>query len=86
MDVMSALAVANTAIATVRKIAKTSQNARHGVSEVYRELGKYEAVETVRVNGVAMNESQQYFKRLLSRNLQLQKHLASWLYESVSKI
>ena len=49
MDVMSALAVANTAIATVRKIAKTSQNARHGVSEVYRELGKYaEAVETVR--------------------------------------
>ena len=33
MDVMSALAVANTAIATVRKIAKTSQNARHGKSE-----------------------------------------------------
>ena len=49
MDVISALAVANTAIKTVRSIAATSKNARTGAAEVYRELGKYaDAVEDVK--------------------------------------
>ena len=49
MDVISALAVANSAIKTVRSIAATSKNARTGAAEVYRELGKYaDAVEDIK--------------------------------------
>ena len=49
MDVISALAVANTAIKTVRSLAATSKNARNGAAEVYRELGKYaDAIEDVK--------------------------------------
>ena len=66
MDVMSA--VANTTIATIRKITKTSQNARHGVSEVYRELGKYaEAVETVR-EWCGNERKPTIFQKLLLKN------------------
>ena len=38
------------------------------------------------VNGVAMNASQQYFKRLLSRNLQLQKHLVIMVRERIKNL